>query len=338
MSAAKKEEEKPSLQETQNKALELALSSIEKEFGAGSVQQYGKGAAIPGVEFFSSGCFSLDKALGGGFAKGRIVELYGPMSSGKTTLALLAIANAQKTDSRKAVFIDVEHALDPTYAQKLGVDMDRVLISQPDSGEEALNILDTLLKSGAVSVVVLDSVAALVSKKELEGDVGDQSMGVQARMMSQAMRMTVSAAKRHNTAIIYLNQIRNKIGVMYGSPEVTSGGLALGFFASQRLDVRRKDKVEGDDEVIGCKTKVKVVKNKVAPPFREAEFTIKFGEGIDWAEDLVKVCIETGVVEKSGAWIKFKGELIGQGEPKTAQYLRDNPAVTEELKVKLSEI
>lgn len=337
MNVAKKIEEDNviTLDMKQDKALELALASIEKEFGPGAVQQYGKGDPIPGVEFISSGCFSLDQALGRGYAKGRIIEIYGPASAGKTTLALLAIANAQKTDLRKAVFIDVEHALDPQYAEKLGVDMSRVLISQPDSGEQALNILDTLLKSGAVSIIVLDSVAALAAQKELEGNIGDQSMGVQARLMSQTMRMIVGSALKNNTTVIFLNQIRMKIGVMYGNPETTSGGNSLGFYASQRLDVRRKDKVEGDGGIIGCETKVKVVKNKVAPPFREAEFTIKFGEGIDWAEDLVKAGVAAGKLEKSGAWVSFNGERISQGEPKAAQYFRDNPDKATLLKAAL---
>lgn len=336
MNVAKKEDNVVTLDVKQDQALKLALASIEKEFGAGAVQQYGHGEPIPGVEFFSSGCFSLDQALGRGYAKGRIVEIYGPASAGKTTLALLAIANAQKTDTRHCVFIDVEHALDPTYAEKLGVDMSRVLISQPDDGETALNIMDTLLKSGSVSLIVLDSVAALVSRKELEGEIGDQSMGVQARLMSQTMRMIVGSALSNNTTIIFLNQIRMKIGVMYGNPETTSGGNSLGFYASQRLDVRRKDKVEGEGGIIGCETKVKVVKNKVSPPFREAEFTIKFGEGIDWAEDLVKAGVAAGKLEKAGAWVSFNGERISQGEPKAAQYFRDNPDKANLLKAALN--
>jgi recombination protein RecA len=337
MNVAKKEEDNViTLDVKQEQALKIALASIEKEFGAGAVQQYGHGEPIPGVEFIPSGCFSLDKALGRGYAKGRIVEIYGPASAGKTTLALLAIANAQKTDTRKALFIDVEHALDPQYAEKLGVDMTRLLISQPDSGEEALNILDTLLKSGAISLIVLDSVAALAAQKELEGNIGDQSMGVQARLMSQTMRMIVGSALRNETTIIFLNQIRMKIGVMYGNPETTSGGNSLGFYASQRLDVRRRDKVEGTEHVIGFETEVKIVKNKVAPPFRTAEFTIKFGEGIDWAQDLVKTAVAAGKIEKSGAWCSFNGERISQGEPNAAQYFRDNPDKTALLKAALN--
>lgn len=332
---SKEKEEQPTLAELQDQALGLALASIEKEFGAGAIQQYGHGKPIPGVEFFSSGCYGLDIALGNGYAKGRIVEAFGPPSSGKTTLSLLAIANAQKTDPRRTVFIDVEHALDPTYAEKLGVDMSRVLISQPDNGEEALNIMDTLLKSGAVSIIVLDSIAALVSRKELEGEIGDQSMGVQARMMSQTMRMVVGNAKKYNTTLFLLNQLRSKIGIVYGNPEVTSGGASVGYYASQRLDIRRKDKVENNNEVVGFQTKVKIIKNKVAPPFREAEFTIVFGEGIDWALDLVSAGVAAGHVEKAGAWYSFNGERISQGEPKAAQYFRDYPEKAALLKAKL---
>ena len=323
------------LEELQDQALKLALATIEKEFGGGSVQQFGHGKPIPGVEFFSSGCFSLDIALGRGYAKGRIVEIFGPASSGKTTLSLLAIANAQKSDPRKALFIDVEHALDPEYAVKLGVNMDRLLISQPDNAEAALNIMDTLLKSGAISLIVLDSVAALVSRKELEGEIGDQSMGVQARLMSQAMRMIVRSALVNNTTIIFLNQIRMKIGVMYGNPETTSGGNSLGFYASQRLDIRRKEKVGETGAETGCCTKVKVIKNKVAPPFRESEFTINFGEGIDWAQDLTAVAEAAGKFEKAGSWYSMNGQRIAQGKVQVAQYLKDNPEVAIKLREEL---
>jgi recombination protein RecA len=337
MPVKKNSEETPvvGLAEKRDQALHLALAAIEKDFGPGQVHQFGEGDAIEGIEFSSSGCFSLDAALGGGYARGRIIEFIGPESSGKTTLALLAVANVLKIDPRSVVYIDMEHALDVNYAAKLGVDINRLLISQPDNGENALNIMDTLVKSGSISMAVIDSVSALVPAKELEGNIGDQSMGVQARLMSQALRMITGVAAKNNATIIFINQIRMKIGVMYGNPETTSGGNSLKFYASQRLDIRKKEKVESNDEVVGNETKVKVIKNKVFPPFREAEFQIIFGEGIDWAQDLVATAEARGVLVKAGSWYSFQGDKAGHGAPAVAHRLRTEPAFAEAVKAAL---
>lgn len=325
-----------SLAEVRAQALELAIASVEKTYGTGSVSQFNGNEPQPGVVFTSSGCYSLDRALGGGYPKGRIVEIFGPESSGKTTLSLLAIANAQKADPRKCLFVDMEHALDVSYAQKLGVDVNRVLICQPSSGEEALNMLLTLVKSGAVSLAVVDSVAALVPLKELEGEVGDQNMGLQSRMMSQIMRMLVGPASTSDCCVIFINQIRMKIGVVYGNPETTAGGNALKFYASQRLDVRAGEKEGEEANYTGRMTKVRVIKNKVFPPFREAQFPIEFGIGIDPFKDLVQSALDAGILTQAGAWIKWNGNLVSQGFNKAADYFRSNIEATNELKTALA--
>jgi len=320
------ENQKPS---DTDKALEVAVASIEKEFGKGSILS--GSSHFPDIERISSGSIRLDAALGGGYALGRFLEIYGPESSGKTTLALHAIAGCQ-SKGYKAAFIDAEHALDIKYAAALGVDVEHLLISQPDCGEQALNIVEHLVRSGVVRLQVVDSIAALVPRAELEGDMGDSHMGLQARMMSQAMRKLCAICERANTSVLFINQIRMKIGVMFGNPETTTGGNALKFYASQRLDIRRigilKDGSGDEAEKIGISTRVKVVKNKVGPPFKECEFNIIFGEGIDWAAELLDIAVEKNIVEKSGAWYSYQGERIGQGAANAVTTIRERNALS----------
>ena len=317
------------------KALDAALSQIERAFGKGSIMRLGKNPQAIEIETISTGSLGLDIALGvGGLPKGRVIEIYGPESSGKTTLALQTIAEAQKKGGVCA-FVDAEHALDPQYAKKLGVNLDELLISQPDTGEQALEIVDTLVRSGAVSLVVVDSVAALTPKSEIEGDMGDMQMGSQARLMSQAMRKLTASIGRSNCMVIFINQIRMKIGVMFGNPETTSGGNALKFYASVRLDIRRTGAIKDRDEVVGNSTKVKVVKNKVAPPFRQVEFDIMYGEGISKTGELIDLGVKAGVVEKSGSWYSYGDERIGQGRENAKQFLRDNPDVAYAIEDKI---
>ncbi len=309
------------------KALSAALSQIEKAFGRGSIMRLGQDHPGMDVEAISTGSLSLDIALGiGGLPRGRVVEIYGPESSGKTTLALHVLAEAQKAGGT-AAFIDAEHALDPSYARKLGVDLDSLLVAQPDTGEQALEIADTLVRSGAVDALIIDSVAALVPKAELEGEMGDSHVGLQARLMSQALRKLTGTISRSHTIVIFINQIRSKIGVMFGSPETTTGGNALKFYASVRLDIRRIGSIKQKDEVLGNETRVKVVKNKVAPPFREVHFDIMYGEGISKVGEVLDLGVNGGVVEKSGAWFSYQGQKIGQGRENAKQFLRDNPDV-----------
>ncbi len=322
--------DKPANADQKQKALDSALAQIERQFGKGSVMKLGDGA-IANIEAVSTGSLGLDIGLGiGGIPKGRIIEVYGPESSGKTTLTLHCVAEAQKKGSVCA-FVDAEHALDPQYARKLGVNVDELLISQPDHGEQALEITDTLVRSGAVDLVVVDSVAALTPKSEIEGDMGDSSVGVQARLMSQAMRKLTGSIARTGCTVIFINQIRMKIGVMFGSPETTSGGNALKFYASVRLDIRRTGALKDRDEVIGNTTKVKVVKNKVAPPFKQVEFDIIYGEGISKMGELIDLGVKAGIVDKSGSWFSFKDERIGQGRENSKQFLRENPEISEEI-------
>jgi len=317
------------------KALESALAQIERNFGKGSIMKLGQREAAMDIEAVSTGSLGLDIALGiGGLPKGRIIEIYGPESSGKTTLALHAIAEEQKKGGICA-FVDAEHALDPAYARKLGVNVDELLISQPDAGEQALEITDTLVRSGAVSVVVVDSVAALTPRSELEGEMGDSSVGVHARLMSQAMRKLTGSISRSKCMVIFINQIRMKIGVMFGSPETTTGGNALKFYASVRLDIRRIGAIKDRDEVVGNTTRVKVVKNKVAPPFRQVEFDIMYGEGISKTGELIDLGVKAGVVEKSGAWFSYGDQRIGQGRENAKQFLKDNPDIALEIEDKI---
>ncbi|HQZ13303.1 MAG TPA: recombinase RecA [Devosia sp.] len=313
-----------------DKALAAALSQIERNFGKGTVMKFGEGA-IAQVESISTGSLGLDIALGiGGLPRGRIVEIFGPESSGKTTLALHVIAEAQKAGGICA-FVDAEHALDPTYARKLGVKVDELLISQPDSGEQALEITDTLVRSGAVDVLVVDSVAALTPKAELEGEMGESLPGLQARLMSQAMRKLTGSINKSNAMVIFINQIRMKIGVMYGSPETTTGGNALKFYASVRLDIRRIGAIKEREEVIGNQTRVKVVKNKLAPPFRQVEFDIMYGEGVSKTGELLDLGVKSGIVDKSGAWFSYDSQRLGQGRENSRQFLKDNPAVADAI-------
>lgn len=317
------------------KALDSALAQIERQFGKGSIMKLGTDNPAAEIEATSTGSLGLDIALGiGGLPKGRIIEIFGPESSGKTTLTLHVIAEEQKKGGVCA-FVDAEHALDPQYAKKLGVNLDELLISQPDTGEQALEIVDTLVRSGAVSLVVVDSVAALTPKSEIEGDMGDAQVGAQARLMSQAMRKLTASIGRSNCMVIFINQIRMKIGVMFGSPETTSGGNALKFYASVRLDIRRTGSVKDRDEVVGNTTKVKVVKNKVAPPFRVVEFDIMYGEGISKVGELIDLGVKAGVVEKSGAWYSYGDERIGQGRENAKQFLRNNPDKAYEIEDKI---
>ena len=319
------------------KALEAALTQIERAFGKGSVMRMGAKSADQQIETIPSGSLGLDLALGiGGLPRGRIVEIYGPESSGKTTLALHAIAEAQRLGGSCA-FIDAEHALDPTYARKLGVDLDNLLLSQPDGGEQGLEIADTLVRSGAIDIVVVDSVAALVPRAELEGEMGDSHVGLHARLMSQALRKLTGSVSRSNTMLIFLNQIRLKIGVMFGSPETTTGGNALKFYASVRLDIRRIGQIKDRDTVVGNQTRVKVVKNKLAPPFRQVEFDIMYGEGISKVGELIDLGVKAGIVEKSGAWFSFDSQRIGQGRENAKQFLRDHKDAALEVERRVRE-
>ena len=314
-----------------DKALHAALSQIERAFGKGSIMRLGQQDQIVEIESISTGSLGLDIGLGiGGLPRGRIVEIYGPESSGKTTLALHVVAEAQKAGG-VAAFVDAEHALDPIYARKLGVNLDDLLISQPDAGEQALEITDTLVRSGAIDVLVVDSVAALVPKAELEGEMGDTHVGLQARLMSQALRKLTSSISRSNCLVIFINQIRMKIGVMFGNPETTSGGNALKFYASVRLDIRRIGQIKDREEIVGNQTKVKVVKNKVAPPFKVIEFDIMYGEGISKMGEIIDLGVKAGVVEKSGSWFSYGDQRIGQGRENAKQFLRDNPEVADEI-------
>ena len=317
------------------KALDSALAQIERQFGKGSIMKLGGDNPIKDIEATSTGSLGLDIALGiGGLPKGRIIEIYGPESSGKTTLTLHVVAEEQKKGGVCA-FVDAEHALDPLYARKLGVDLDELLISQPDTGEQALEITDTLVRSGAVSLVVVDSVAALTPKSELEGDMGDSSVGVHARLMSQAMRKLTGSIARSNCMVIFINQIRMKIGVMFGSPETTTGGNALKFYSSVRLDIRRIGSIKDRDEVVGNQTRVKVVKNKVAPPFKQVEFDIMYGEGISKMGELLDLGVKAGVVDKAGAWFSYGDERIGQGRENAKTFLRENPRLALEIEDKI---
>jgi recombination protein RecA len=320
-----------------NKALDAALAQIERAFGKGSIMRMGQRPGDEQIEVIPSGSLGLDLALGiGGLPRGRVMEIYGPESSGKTTLALHAIAEAQKRGGTCA-FIDAEHALDPGYARKLGVDVDNLLISQPDAGEQALEICDTLVRSGAVDVVVIDSVAALVPRAELEGEMGDSHMGLHARLMSQALRKLTASVSRSNTMLVFLNQIRMKIGVMFGNPETTTGGQALKFYASLRMEIRRIGQIKERDVVVGNQTRVKVVKNKLAPPFRQVEFDIMYGEGISKVGELIDLGVKAGVVEKSGAWFSYDSQRIGQGRENAKVFLREHKDIADQIEVKVRE-
>ena len=323
------------MDENRKKALAAALTQIERQFGKGSVMRMGDVGAVRNVEVISTGSLGLDVALGvGGVPKGRVVEIYGPESSGKTTLTLHIVAEAQRQGGT-AAFVDAEHALDPVYSEKLGVNMDELLVSQPDTGEQALEITDMLVRSGAVDVVVVDSVAALTPKAEIEGEMGDSHVGLQARLMSQALRKLTANIKRSNSVVIFINQIRMKIGVMFGNPETTTGGNALKFYASVRLDIRRTGAIKKGEEVIGNETKVKVVKNKVAPPFRQATFDILYGEGISREGEIIDLGVQAGVVEKSGAWYSYGGNRIGQGKDNVRNFLRENKDLALEIEQKI---
>ncbi|MDA3808096.1 MAG: recombinase RecA [Thiomicrorhabdus sp.] len=323
------------MNDNKQKALTAALGQIEKQFGKGSIMRMGDSSISRDIDAVSTGSLGLDLALGiGGLPKGRVVEVYGPESSGKTTLTLHVIAEMQKLGGT-AAFIDAEHALDPSYAEKLGVDIDNLLVSQPDNGEQALEITDSLVRSGAVDVVVIDSVAALTPKAEIEGDMGDSHMGLQARLMSQALRKLTSNIKRTNTLVIFINQLRMKIGVMFGNPETTTGGNALKFYASVRLDIRRIGAIKKGDEILGNETRVKVVKNKVAPPFKQVQFDILYGQGISREGEIIDLGVQEGFIEKSGSWYAYGGKKIGQGKDNVRQYLIDNPKVAEEVMDKI---
>jgi len=325
------------MDDNRSKALAAALSQIEKQFGKGSIMKLGEHDVSQDIQVVSTGSLGLDLALGiGGLPRGRIVEIYGPESSGKTTLTLQVIAEAQKMGGT-AAFIDAEHALDPQYARKLGVKVEDLLISQPDNGEQALEIADMLVRSGSIDVVVIDSVAALTPKAEIEGEMGDQLPGLQARLMSQALRKLTGNIKRSNTMVIFINQIRMKIGVMFGNPETTTGGNALKFYASVRIDIRRTGAIKKGEEVIGSETRVKVVKNKVAPPFRTADFDILYGEGISREGEIVEMGVNHRIVEKSGAWYAYKGDKIGQGKDNAREYLKEHPDVAQEIEAKIRE-
>jgi recombination protein RecA len=318
-----------------SKALGMALDAIEKQFGKGSIMKLGEAHAV-NVETFPTGSLSLDLALGGGIPRGRVLEIYGPESSGKTTLTLHAIAEVQRRGGT-AAFIDAEHALDPAYAKRIGVDVDNLLLSQPDNGEQALEITETLVRSNAVDIVVVDSVAALVPRAEIEGDMGDAQMGLQARLMSQALRKLTGVISRSKTTVIFINQIRMKIGVMFGNPETTTGGNALKFYASVRMDIRRISQIKQGEEVIGNRTRVKVVKNKIAPPFRQAEFDIMYNRGISKSGDILDLAAANEIVEKAGAWFAYKDQKIGQGREAAKKYLEENPKVMEEIAAKVRE-
>jgi recombination protein RecA len=317
------------------KAIEMAVGQIEKQFGKGSIMRLGGRDVIPQMPSISTGSISLDYALGiGGVPRGRVIEVFGPESSGKTTLALQVIAQAQKTGGM-AAFVDAEHALDAQYARKLGVDLDNLLVSQPDNGEQALEIVEVLVRSGAVDVVVVDSVAALVPRAEIEGEMGEAQMGLQARLMSQALRKLTGIVSKSKTCLIFINQLREKIGVMFGNPETTTGGRALKFYSSVRIDIRRIGAIKDGDVVVGGRTRVKVVKNKVAPPFREAEFDVMYGEGISKEGDLLDLAVDRKIVEKSGTWFAFSGERLGQGRENVKQFLKDNPAICKTIEDKV---
>jgi recombination protein RecA len=319
------------MDENKQKALGAALSQIEKQFGTGSIMRMGDAGAVPDIEVISSGSLSLDIALGvGGMPRGRVAEIYGPESSGKTTLALHVVAEAQKLGGT-AAFVDAEHALDPQYAERVGVNVEELLVSQPDTGEQALEITDMLVRSGAIDVVVIDSVAALTPKAEIEGEMGDTHVGLQARLMSQALRKLTGNIKRSNTLVVFINQIRMKIGVMFGNPETTTGGNALKFYSSLRLDIRRIGSLKRGEEVIGNETRVKVVKNKVAPPFKQAHFDILYNEGISLESELIELGVEHKLIEKTGAWYSYKGDRLGQGKDNVRQFLKENPVMAGEL-------
>ncbi len=319
------------------RALEAAIAKIEKDYGKGSIMKLGDSASTMNVETVPTGCLSLDLALGvGGVPKGRIIEIYGPESSGKTTVALHIVSEVQKHGGI-AAFIDAEHALDPSYAENIGVDIDNLYISQPDNGEQALEITETMVRSGAVDIVIIDSVAALVPKAEIDGDMGDSHVGLQARLMSQALRKLTAVVSKSNCIVIFINQLREKVGVMFGNPETTTGGRALKFYSSIRLDVRRIESLKQAGEVIGNRTRVKVVKNKVAPPFREAEFDIMFGQGISREGDILDIACSQGIVNKSGAWFAYNGEKIGQGRENAKQYLKEHEDIRDEIEAKARE-
>ena len=328
MAAEKKADKNAAQQRTgddRKRALEVALSKIEKDFGKGSVMKLGDAAEKMNVEVISTGCLQLDMALGvGGLPRGRIIEIYGPESSGKTTVALHVVAEAQKAGGT-AAFIDAEHALDPVYAKALGVDIDELYVAQPDNGEQALDICEALVRSGAIDVVVIDSVAALVPKQEIEGDMGDSHVGLQARLMSQALRKLAGVISKTNALAIFINQLREKVGVMYGNPEVTTGGKALKFYASVRMDIRKSEPIKDGSNVIGNRTKIKIVKNKVAPPFRSCTVDMIFGEGISQASSLLELAVEREIIKKAGAWYSYNGNRIGQGRENTVKYLKENP-------------
>ncbi len=326
------------MDENRKKALSAALSQIEKQFGKGSVMRMGDATAVRNMDVVSTGSLSLDIALGiGGLPRGRVVEIYGPESSGKTTMTLHVVAEAQKLGGT-AAFVDAEHALDPVYAEKLGVDMDDLLVSQPDTGEQALEITDMLVRSGAVDVVVVDSVAALTPKAEIEGEMGDSHVGLQARLMSQALRKLTANIKRSNCMVIFINQIRMKIGVMFGSPETTTGGNALKFYSSVRLDIRRTGAIKKGDEVVGNETRVKVVKNKVAPPFKQANFEILYGEGVSREGEIIELGVKHDIVDKSGSWYSYNGDRIGQGKENVRLFLKQNPDVAQEIEGRVRDL
>ena len=325
------------MDENRKKALGAALAQIEKQFGTGSIMRLGDGGTTHDIQVVSTGSLTLDLALGvGGLPRGRVIEIYGPESSGKTTLALHVVAEVQKLGGT-AAFVDAEHALDPLYAGKLGVNVDDLLVSQPDTGEQALEITDMLVRSGAVDVIVVDSVAALTPKAEIEGDMGDSHMGLQARLMSQALRKLTGVIKRANTLVIFINQIRMKIGVMFGNPETTTGGNALKFYASVRLDIRRIGALKRGDEIIGNETRVKVVKNKVAPPFKQATFDILYDHGISRESEIMELGVAQGFMEKTGAWYSYRGERLGQGKDNVRTYLKEHPEIAKELEAKIRE-
>ncbi len=327
----KKEAKRIENKEDKLKALDAAISHIEKQYGKGSIMKLGESAKTMNVDSVPTGCLSLDIALGiGGLPKGRVIEVYGPESSGKTTVALHVVAEVQKLGGI-AGFIDAEHALDPVYAKNIGVDVDNLYISQPDSGEQALEITETMVRSGAVDIVIVDSVAALVPKQEIDGDMGDSHVGLQARLMSQALRKLTSVISRTNCIVLFINQLREKVGVMFGNPETTTGGRALKFYSSVRMDVRRIESLKQAGEIVGNHTRIKVVKNKVAPPFREAEFDIMFGQGISREGDILDLAADCSVINKSGAWYAYKGDKIGQGRENAKQYLKEHPEIRDEV-------
>ena len=326
------------MSDNKQKAIDTALSQIERQFGKGTIMRLGDESVYGGIEVVPSGSIALDVALGiGGYPRGRVVEIYGPESSGKTTLTLQAIAEVQKMGGT-AAFIDAEHALDPVYAGKLGVDIDALLVSQPDTGEQALDIVDMLVRSGGIDLIVVDSVAALTPKAEIEGDMGDHHVGLQARLMSQALRKLTANIKRANTLVFFINQIRMKIGVMFGNPETTTGGNALKFYASVRLDIRRTGAVKKGEEIIGNETRVKVVKNKVSPPFKQATFEILYGEGISLLGEIIDLGVDNKIIDKAGSWYSYGDTRIGQGKENVRQYLKDHPAMSDEIELKIREI